>query len=277
MRGGPIARSATSTMGIGMDQPARRLPRQQAAGEILIQLPRRRGAGPSDVCANQVQKRVPGNLARAERGQMGGLHLAVDDAELPTAGAAHQWTNASFEASGTRVNIDSPKNARPRRRRRGRPPAARPARPRSSARGRRRGGRRRPAIISSVIHVPAWLVRGSAHAGHDVGERQVGGDREVAAPNPSQQRPRHVQFAGHQHHAWIRTPPQHRLALAEPGEAPARVRLERAGDRQPAAGCQQAVGPPQRALHRRQRVVVAGRATGCSSAHYAGLSQSPVG
>ena len=84
MRGGPTARSAASSMGIGMDQPAWRLPRQQAAGEIADPVATAtRAPRPSDVCANQVQERGSGNLARAERGEVRGVHLTVDDAERP--------------------------------------------------------------------------------------------------------------------------------------------------------------------------------------------------
>ena len=122
-----------------------------------------------------------------------------------------------------------------------------------------------------MIHVPDWPGRGAAQA--VITCRNAVSARTVNPPCRIRlsERARHVQFIGHEDHAGVRTPPEDGFAFVEPRETAARVRLQQTWHRQPSAGREEAVRPPQCALDWRQRIVRAA-ATGCSSLHYAGFS-----
>ena len=45
--------------------------------------------------------------------EMIGVDLTVDEGKVPGSSWRTRWTNATFEASGCRANIDSPKKAEP--------------------------------------------------------------------------------------------------------------------------------------------------------------------
>ena len=165
MCGEPTARRVTSRIGIDTSSPRLRLPRQQVAGEIAVQLPGRMCTRTSRVRAHQVEEGAARNFASTKCGEVRGIHLTVDDPELPTLELRDEMDERQLRSVGHRARTST------RRRRRGRSP--------------RRTGRRQarhatqvsiewawPAscrapyasIISSVIHVPDCPGRGAAHA-----------------------------------------------------------------------------------------------------------------
>ena len=67
-----------------------------------------------DVWARAVLSRVPGETLAGPQdgtkmGQMGSVHLTIDELKIPRRGCCTSDTKATFEASGRRANIDSPK------------------------------------------------------------------------------------------------------------------------------------------------------------------------
>lgn len=65
--------------------------------------------GPGDVRHEAAAR----HFAGAQAGQVGGVLLAVDHLHLEAAAQAYQRGQRDLEASGRRVNIDSPNTARP--------------------------------------------------------------------------------------------------------------------------------------------------------------------
>ena len=220
----------TGTQSAGGDQPEAGLRRTPGARR------RPRASGqPAEVLARD-------DLHHPQRRQVRGLPLHVEQPWLPglrRASRSTSPTRATFDASVSRWNIDSPAN-RPPIETPYSPPASRPSHQASTECTQpRRCSSRYAARIAGSIQ-PAGR-RGSAQASMTSADGRVDADLEPAHRPP--QRPRDPQAVQGQHPAAYGREPQHRVAAParRHREQPAPVRLQQRPRREVGTGRHQVV------------------------------------
>ena len=164
------------------------------------------GGGSGRASASSARYAGRGDLHGAQRREVLGRPLHVEQpASSPSAAAGRPApTSATFDASRSRWNIDSPANSHRSRRRTARRRAGRPrATSRRCAPSRARAAAGRPPRRRGVIQPPGRV--GSAQARDHLVERGV--DADLVAPARPAQRAADPQPVERQHAARVRRPP----------------------------------------------------------------------
>jgi len=184
-------------------------------------------------------------FAGAERGQVGGGHLAVDHADVPACEAAHEVHQRDFRGirhkRKHRFAVEHAAEGH----------AVKAAGEFAGDPGFHRmcdaGGVQFAVGRDHLLRDPRSGVRSARRSAgaHDGLEGRVHADCVIAAREALAQRARHFEFGREQHHARIGAPPQHRLAVAEPREDAVAVGVGQARDGQVGPRGEQAVGLAQ--------------------------------
>ena len=226
-----------------------------AVSDTGVASTQRPGAASSPTWAASSSMKAGRGISWAPRLSRCGVAIWQSIIRNPRAGSSSQSRlSATFEASRSMLNIDSPKNTRAERH------AVEPADQALAFPGLDRVREAEPVELEvGGAHLrrqprAARPQLAAAARTDDVAERRVQPCHISAVAHRLGEAARDAQLIRKQHGARVRAPPQDRLTARVPGEDAASIGGEQPGRRQVTAGGEQSVRLAQRAVHRRKRV-----------------------